>query len=77
MSIGDEPHHIKQVRSGMCVAQCVATAGLVVFMFMPLLTELGSSEDGFCYRNGTPNGVVRPSQHSIPPKTAKKQRDAR
>jgi hypothetical protein len=38
---------------------------------MPLLTELGWSDEGTCYRHGAPNGAVPPGQHPIPPKTAK------
>jgi hypothetical protein len=42
--------------------ECVATTVLVALISMPLLTELVSMEDGFCYRHGAPNGVVRTSQ---------------
>ena len=51
--------------------KCVATAVFVGFIPMPLLTELVSSEDGFCYRHGAPNGAVPPISHSIRPKTAR------
>jgi len=37
----------------------VATTGLVALVFMPLLTELGSTENGVGYRHGAPNGAVR------------------
>ena len=51
--------------------ECVATTVLIASISMPLLTELVSSEDGFGYRHGAPNGAVPASQHSIRPKTAK------
>jgi hypothetical protein len=51
--------------------KCMATTVFVAFISVPLLTELVSSEDGFCYRHGAPNGAVHPSQHSMPTKTAK------
>jgi len=38
--------------------KCVATTAFAAFISMPLLTELVSSEDGFCYRHGAPNGAV-------------------
>ena len=57
----------------MAEVQCLATAVLAAFVSMPLLTELVSSEEGFCYRHGAPNGAVPPSQPSIRPKTAKKR----
>ena len=38
---------------------------------MPLLTELVSGEDGFCYKRGAPNGALPPGQQPIPPETAK------
>jgi hypothetical protein len=38
--------------------KCVVTTVVVAFISMPLLTELVSSEDGFCYRHGAPNGAV-------------------
>ena len=53
--------------------KCVATTVFEAFISMPLLTELVSSEEGFCYRHGAPNGAVPPSQPSIRPKTAKKR----
>jgi hypothetical protein len=49
----------------------VATGAFAAFISMPLLPELVSSEVGFCYRHGAPNGAVALSQHSIPPKTAR------
>jgi hypothetical protein len=55
----------------MFEVQCVAKTVFVVFLSMPLLTELVSSEDGFCYRHGAPHRALSPSQHCIPPKTAK------
>ena len=51
--------------------QCVAKTVYAVFLSMPLLTELGWSEDGLCYRHGAPNGALPPSQQPIPPKTGK------
>ena len=36
----------------MFEVQCVATTVFVAFIAMPFLTELVSSEDGFCYRQG-------------------------
>ena len=33
--------------------------------YMPLLTELGWTKDGLCYRHGAPKGAVPPSQHLI------------
>jgi hypothetical protein len=45
--------------------ECVATTAFVAFISMPLLRELVSSEDGFCYRHGAPNGAVPPSQPSV------------
>ena len=50
----------------------VAKRVVVAIISMPLLTELVSCENSFCYRHGAPNGAVFPSQHRIPPKTAKK-----
>jgi hypothetical protein len=55
----------------MFKVQCPATTVLAAFLSMPLLTELVSSKDGFCYRHGAPNGAVFPSQRPIPLKTAK------
>ena len=46
--------------------KCVVTTAFEAFITMPLLTELVSSEDGFCYRHAAPNGAVHQSQHSIP-----------
>ena len=63
--------HPSSVTSGMFRVKCMATTVFVGFISMPFLTELVSSEDGFCYRHGAPNGAVPPSQHSIRPKTAK------
>jgi len=39
--------------------ECVLTAVWVALIFMPLLTELVSMENGVCYRHGAPNGAVR------------------
>jgi hypothetical protein len=50
----------------MFVVQCVAVTVFVAFTSMPLLTELVSSEDGFCYRHGAPNGAVRKPAPPIP-----------
>jgi hypothetical protein len=55
----------------MVRVECVVTAVLVALIFMPLLTELVSMEDGVCYRHGAPNGAVGTSQRPIEPKTAK------
>jgi hypothetical protein len=33
----------------MVQVECMATKGYVAFICMPLLTELVSTEDGFCY----------------------------
>ena len=41
---------------------CVATTVLVMLIYVPLLTELVSSEDGVCYKHGAPNGAVRTRQ---------------
>ena len=38
--------------------KCVATMVFEAFISMPLLTELVSSEYGFCYRHGAPDGAV-------------------
>ncbi len=51
--------------------QCAAKAVDAVFLSMPLLTELGWSEDGLCYRRGATNGALPPGQQPIPPKIAK------
>ena len=49
----------------MSVVQCAVTTVLVAVISMPLLTELVSSENGFCYKHGAPNGAVpRPAPHS-------------
>ena len=40
----------------------VATAVLVALIFMPLLTDFVSRENGFCYIHGAPNGADRTSQ---------------
>ena len=42
----------------MLRVKCVVTAVFVAFISMPLLTELVSSEEGFCYRHGAPDGAV-------------------
>ena len=60
----------------MSVVQCLTRTVFVVLMSMPLQPELAFSKDGFCYRHDAPNGAVRPSQHSVQPKTAKKARNA-
>jgi hypothetical protein len=41
----------------MRVAKCVSRTTFVAFTSMPLLTALGSSEDGFCYRHDAPSGA--------------------
>ncbi len=50
----------------MCVVQSATTTVFVAFMSMPLLTELVSSEDDFCYRHDAPNEAVppKPALHS-------------
>jgi hypothetical protein len=57
----------------MFVVQCVAMTVFVAFISMPLLTELVSSEDGFCYRHGAPNGAVRKPAPPILLRTAENQ----
>ncbi len=54
----------------MVLVQRAGMTVLVRFMAMPLLTELVSSEGGFCYRHGAPNGAFFSSAPSIPPKAA-------
>lgn len=58
----------------MCEVYCLTRTVVVAFESMPLLTELVSGEDGFCYIHGAPNGAVPPQQLSIPPQTAKNHR---
>jgi hypothetical protein len=53
----------------MVVVQCVTGKAFVPLITMPLLTELVSGENGFCYRHGAPNGALPPSPHPIPPGT--------
>ena len=43
----------------MFQVECVAETMPVAFISMPLLTELVSMEDGFCYKRGAPNGAWR------------------
>ena len=50
----------------MFLVQRVATIVGEAFIPMPL-TELGSSEDGFHYRPGAPNGAVSKSAPHLPP----------
>jgi hypothetical protein len=38
----------------MVRVECVATQGFLMFISMPLLTELGSIKDGFSYKHGAP-----------------------
>ena len=45
-------HHPSSVRVGMFVVQCLAKTVHVVFISMPLLTELVSSEDDRRYKRG-------------------------
>ena len=47
--------------------ECIATTVFEMPIPMPLLTELLSAEDGFCYRHAAPNGAVPASLHPIPP----------
>ena len=49
----------------------MAKRGLVAIISMPLLTELVSHEDGFCYRHDAPNGAVPARRRGILSKTAK------
>jgi hypothetical protein len=42
----------------MFLVKCVATTVFVGSISMLLLTELVSSEDGFCYRHDAPGGAV-------------------
>jgi hypothetical protein len=55
----------------MLRAQNKVTAAFTVFCRMPLLTELGSRKDGFCYKHGAPSGAVPAGSGSIPLKTRK------
>ena len=50
---------------------CVATIVLETLISMPLLIELVSAEDSFCYRHGAPSGAVPALLHLITAKTAK------
>jgi hypothetical protein len=60
----------------MARVECVTAQGFVASISMPLLTELVSINDGFCYRHGAPNGAVPTRQHFIPSKTANLSRTA-
>src|ERR1017187_6825597 len=51
-------------------AQATATTACPALVAMPLLTELDSSMDGFCYRHGAPSGAMPPGLRLIPPRTA-------
>ena len=42
----------------MFPGECATTKASVVFITMPLQTELVSSEAGVCYRHGVTNGAV-------------------
>ena len=55
------------VGSGMFGIERIATTVFEMPIPMPLLTELVSAEDGFCYRHAAPNGAVPASLHPIPP----------
>jgi hypothetical protein len=55
----------------MFLDQGTATTMCVALIAMPLLTELASSNHGFCYIHGAPDGAVTPGQHPIPLETAK------
>jgi hypothetical protein len=50
----------------MVRVECVATKGYVAFICIPLLTELGSTEDGFGYKHAAPKGAVSTRQQCIP-----------
>jgi hypothetical protein len=60
--------HRSSVRGGMFGIQRLAAAVFRVFISMPRLTELVSTEDGFCYKHAAPDGA---SVGFIPLKTAK------
>ena len=51
----------------MVVVQRVTGKAFVALVTMPLLTELVSGENGFCYRHGAPNRALSPSPHPTPP----------
>jgi hypothetical protein len=55
----------------MFVVECAARTVSGASVAMPLLTELVSSENGFCYKHGAPNGAVPKRAPPVQPKTAK------
>ena len=55
----------------MSEVQWVATTVLAACLFMPLLMELVPIEDRRYYKHDAPHGALPPSQHPIPPETAK------
>jgi hypothetical protein len=57
--------------------ECVAATVLIAPIFMPLLTELASMENGVCYRHGAPNGAVRTSQRPIQASASLKRKQRR
>jgi hypothetical protein len=60
MSIADDYRNTHQAPSGAAWLEFNAwlRLGLVALLSMPLLTEPGSNENGFCYRHGAPDGAV-------------------
>ena len=55
----------------MFVVYCAATPVCGVSVHMPLLAELVSDGDGFCYKHGAPKGALLTRQQPIPPKSTK------
>jgi hypothetical protein len=55
----------------MFVVECAAGTVCGTSVHMPLLAELVSCGDGFCYTHGAPAGALPPRQPPIPPITAK------
>ena len=54
----------------MCAVHGVFTTGLTAFLFMPLLTELGSNHNRHDYKHGAPNGAVLWGPCPVPLETA-------
>jgi len=75
MFIDEDPSSPRKLRqSDMFEVRCVSTRVLAAFLFMPLLPELVTVEDRFCYKHDAPHGALPPNQHPVLPKTAKNQR---
>jgi hypothetical protein len=55
----------------MCALHWVVTTVLTAFLFVPLLTELGSNHNGHHYKHGAPNGAVLWGPCPIPAETAR------